>query len=143
MPTSYKRNTAPLKRKSGIYPELNSLSLLSCSIIKACFAMYYLTITPRWVCVEYSTHIGTQNSNDDQSRGYVPGTMQLLCLPQRAKYTSSTRFLLLPAAWIAWDIQYCKCKWCLDASHKYIIWSRPARSPNRDTMKRGRHTKCR
>ena len=25
---------------------------------------------------------------------------------------------------------------CLDASHKSIIWSRPARSPNRDTMKR-------
>jgi len=68
--------------------------------------MYYLTITPRWVCVEYSTHIGTQNSNDDQSRGYVPGTMQLLCLPQRAKYTSSTRFILVPAAWIAWDTVY-------------------------------------
>ena len=64
----------------------------------------------RYLLFDYHSMLGVRGVHKSATKiqmiirveGYVPGTMQSSCLPQRASYASPTRYILVPAAWIAW-----------------------------------------
>ena len=49
-----------------------------------------------------------QNSNDGQNRGYVPGTNEITMSSTASEVQFIEVIFLVPAAWIAWGIQYRK-----------------------------------
>ena len=82
-------------------------------ISRARFAFFAVAFHHRdvlhYVLFDYLSMLGVRGVHKSATKiqmirveGYVPGTMQSSCLPHRARYASPTRYVLVPAAWIAW-----------------------------------------